>query len=79
MKVSKFMRVVKDMENKKFKVVKVSKTEFELDTGDVYPIPFELGYEPTLEEFQRFINDSKSLISEFIKKSEKEKKNARSR
>ena len=79
MKVSKFMRVVKDMENKKYKVVKISKTEFELDTGDIYPIPFELGYEPTLEEFQRFINDSKSLISEFIKKSEKEKKNARSR
>lgn len=79
MKASKFMRVVKDMENKKYKVVRVSKTEFELDTGDIYPIPFDLGYEPTLEEFQRFINDSKSLISEFIKKSEKEKKNARSR
>ena len=70
---------MKDMENKNYKVIRVSKTEFELDTGDIYPIPFDLGYEPTLEEFQKFINDSKSLISEFIKKSEKEKRNARKR
>jgi len=79
MKSSKFARIIKDMENKNHKVVRVSKTEFELDTGDIYPIPFDLGYEPTLEEFQKFINDSKSLISEFIKKSEKEKRNARKR
>jgi hypothetical protein len=79
MKSSKFARIMKDMENKNYKVVRVSKTEFELDTGDIYPIPFDLGYEPTLEEFQKFINDSKSLISEFIKKSEKEKRNARKR
>ncbi|MFA7218987.1 MAG: hypothetical protein WC119_00480 [Synergistaceae bacterium] len=79
MKSSKFARIMKDMENKNHKVVRVSKTEFELDTGDIYPIPFDLGYEPTLEEFQKFINDSKSLISEFIKKSEKEKRNARKR
>ena len=77
MKSSKFMRVVKVMENKKHKVIRVSKTEFELDTGDIYPIPFDLGYEPTLEEFQKFIDDSKSLISEFVKKSEKEKRNAK--
>ena len=79
MKSSKFVRIMKDMENKNYKVVRVSKTEFELDTGDIYPIPFDLGYEPTLEEFQKFINDSKSLISEFIKKSEKERRNARKR
>ena len=79
MKSSKFARIMKDMENKNHKVVRVSKTEFELDTGDIYPIPFDLGYEPTLEEFQKFINDSKSIISEFIKKSEKEKRNARKR
>lgn len=70
---------MKELENKKHKVVRISKTEFELDNGDIYPIPFDLGYEPTIEEFQKFINDSKSLISEFIKNSEKEKKNARSR
>ena len=79
MKSSKFARIMKDMENKNHKVIRVSKTEFELDTGDIYPIPFDLGYEPTIEEFQKFIDDSKSLISEFIKKSEKEKRNARKR
>jgi hypothetical protein len=71
------MRTMKVMETKKYKVIRVSKTEFELDNGDIYPIPFELGYEPTLEEFQKFIDDSKSLISEFVKKSEKEKRNAK--
>ena len=68
---------MKEIENKKLKVIRVSKTEFELDSGDIYPIPFDLGYEPTLAEFQRFVDDSRSLISDFIKKSEKEKRNAR--
>ena len=79
MKLSKFARIMKEMKNKKHKVVRVSKTEFELDTGDIYPIPFDLGYEPTLNEFQKFIDDSKSLISEFIRKSEQEKRDARKR
>jgi hypothetical protein len=50
------------------KVVRVSKTEFELDTGDIYPIPFDLGYEPTVEEFQKFLDDSKQSVLEIIKK-----------
>jgi hypothetical protein len=77
MKSSKFARAMKEIENKKLKVIRVSKTEFELDNGDIYPIPFDLGYEPTLAEFQKFVDDSRSLISDFIKKSEKEKRNAR--
>lgn len=77
MKSSKIARAMKEIENKKLKVIRVSKTEFELDNGDIYPIPFDLGYEPTLEEFQKFVDDSRSLISDFIKKSEKEKRNAR--
>lgn len=70
---------MKEIENKKHKVVRVSKTEFELETGDIYPIPFEFDYEPTIEEFQKFVDDSKSLIAEFVKKSEKEKSHARKR
>ena len=56
------------LKNKTFKVVRVSKTEFELDNGDIYPVPFEFDYEPTLEEFQRFLDNSKELIQELIKK-----------
>ena len=61
-------KIVEQIQNQKFKVVRVSKTEFELDTGDVYPIPFDLGYEPTLEEFQKFLDDSKESVMELIKK-----------
>ena len=56
------------LKNKTFKVVRVSKTEFELDNGDIYPIPFEYDYEPTIEEFQTFLDDSKEVIMELVKK-----------
>ncbi|TRZ81224.1 hypothetical protein D4R86_02925 [bacterium] len=77
--LSKFARAMKTIENKTHKVIRVSDTEFELENGDVYPIPFELDYTPTLEEFQEFIDDSKVLISEFVNKSKKEKRNVRKR
>lgn len=56
------------LKNKTFKVIRVSKTEFELENGDIHPIPFEYDYEPTLEEFQMFIDNSKDLILELIQK-----------
>lgn len=34
------------------KVIRVNKTEFELDNGLSYPIDPPLDYEPTVEEFQ---------------------------
>ena len=61
-------KVMEQIQNQKMKVVRVSKTEFELDTGDIYPIPFDLGYEPTIEEFQKFLDDSKQSVLELIKK-----------
>ena len=79
MKLARFVREMKKIENEEHKVVRVSETEFELENGDVYPIPFELDYTPTVEEFQKFVNDSKILITEFVKKSEKEEKDARKR
>lgn len=39
------------MEEKKYTVVRVSKTEFELDNSDVYPIPFELDDNISIEKF----------------------------
>jgi len=61
-------KLVDYLQNKQFKVVRVSRTEFELDNGDIYPIPFEYDYEPTLEEFQMFLDNSKELILELVKK-----------
>ena len=66
---------MQELKDKKLKVIRVSKTEFELESGDIYPIPFDLGYEPSLQEFQKFVDDSKEMITEFIQKSQEGKKN----
>ena len=75
MNQTKWQRIMQELKDKKLKVIRVSKSEFELDTGDVYPIPFDLGYEPSLAQFQKFVDDSRDLILELIKKSQKDKKN----
>ena len=58
--------------DKQFKVVRVSKTEFELDTGDIYPLPFELDEELSIEEFQKILDGSKDLMIQMLKKIENE-------
>ena len=59
-------KIMENLNKKEFKVVKVTKTEFELEDGSVYPIPFELDYTPTVEEFQKIINNSKKLMLNLI-------------
>ena len=34
-------------------IVRVTKTEFEVDSGEIYPIPFPLDRVPTVAEFQK--------------------------
>ena len=58
--------------DKQFKVVRVSKTEFELDTGDIYPLPFELDEELSVEEFQKILDGSKDLMIQMLKRIENE-------
>ena len=59
---------MKKLQDKKFKVVKVDKDQFELDTGDVYPIPFELEEVLTIEEFQKLLDKSKDLVLSLMEK-----------
>jgi len=61
-------KIMDNLKNKKFTVVRVSKTEFELDNGDIYPIPFEYDYEPTIEEFQMFLDQSKETMLGLLEK-----------
>ena len=60
------MRLKKD---KKMKVIRVTKTEFELDNGDIYPLPFELDETPTLKEFNEIYANSRSLVENLISQS----------
>ena len=66
MKVEKLME---NLKNKEFNVIRISDdiSEFELDNGDVYPIPFELDSKPSIEEFQKMLDNSKDLILEMMK------------
>jgi hypothetical protein len=43
---------------KRMKVVRVTKEEFELDDGTIQPMMLDLGYIPTVEEFQQMLDDS---------------------
>jgi hypothetical protein len=43
---------------KRMKVVRVTKEEFELEDGTVQPMIVDLGYVPTVEEFQQMLDES---------------------
>lgn len=60
------------MEEKNMKVVRVDKTEYELENGDVYPHVFELGEDITVDEFQIILDESKALILSHIKNIEED-------
>ena len=47
---------------KRAMVTRVTKTEFELDDGQVYQHPFELDEVPTNEEFQRIYDHWRELF-----------------
>ena len=56
------------LEKKKFTVIRVSKTEFELDNGDIYPNTFELDEDITVEEFQIILDKSQSTMISHLDK-----------
>ena len=58
----KLTTIMSQLEKKKFTVIRVSKTEFELDNGDIYPHTFELDEDITVEEFQIILDKSQSTI-----------------
>ena len=65
-------KLIKIMEEKNMKVVRVDKTEYELENGDVYPHVFELGEDITVDEFQIILDESKVLILSHIKNIEED-------
>jgi hypothetical protein len=51
------------------RVVRVTKTEFELDNGDIYPLPFELDKALSLKEFNEIYANSKVVVDALITQS----------
>ena len=68
---AKLKKVIKKMETKEYKVVRVDKSEFELENGDIYPHVFELDEDVSVEEFQKILDLSKENIIDHIKKIDK--------
>lgn len=60
--------LIKMINETNYKVVRVTKTEFELDNGDIYPHNFELEEDITVEEFQKLLDSSKELIVDLLRK-----------
>lgn len=60
------------MEEKNVKVVRVDKTEYELENCGVYPHVFELDEGITVEEFQKLLDESKTLVLSHIKNIEED-------
>ena len=60
--------LLKMIKETNYKVVRITKTEFELDNGDIYPHNFELEEDITIEEFQKLLDSSKELIVDLLRK-----------
>ena len=55
---------------KKHMVVRVTKEEFELDDGRIYPHMVELEEAPTVEEFQKTYDKVRDLFKDMLNNSE---------
>lgn len=58
--------------NKQAKVVRVTRTEFELDDGRIYEHPVALDGEavPTIEDFQRFYDFWSDVIGKHVEEAD---------
>ena len=52
------------------KVVKVTKTDYTLDNGDVYEHTFDIDENITVEEIQSLLNNANNIIVETLNKIE---------
>lgn len=60
-------KITKDGQNEgKPMVVRVTKTEFELDDGRIFPHPVELDEVPSVEEFQKIYDKSRNLVKNMM-------------
>jgi len=60
--------------DKQARVVRVTRTEFELSDGRIYehPVPLDVEQVPTIEEFQRTYDHWKGVITEHVKEAHRQ-------
>ena len=62
----------KRFENMQPKVIKVTKTDYMLENGDIYEHQFEIDENITVEEFQKLLDNAKFTIVETLNKINKD-------
>ena len=69
--MKKINKIMENLKNQSLKVIRVDKHEFELESGDVYPIPFELDVDEdiSVEEFQKILDSSKEMMLKILEQS----------
>lgn len=60
------------LQNMESKVIKVTKTDYTLENGDVYEHTFDIDETITVEEFQKLLDNARSVMIDTLKKIEKE-------
>lgn len=68
-KINKIKKTLLDMQPK---VVKITKTDYTLENGDVYEHTFDIDENISVEEFQKLVNNAKNVIVETLNKIEKD-------
>jgi len=68
----KLKTIMNNLKEKKFKVIRVTKTEFELDNGDIYPHTFDIEETISVKEFQKLLDASQSTMVDHLDKIIKE-------
>lgn len=58
---------------KRMKVVRLTKDEFELDDGTIQPMLFNIDPLPTLEEFQKFLDNAAAYMGIEVEDGEESK------
>jgi hypothetical protein len=60
-------KIINKMQEKELKVVRVTKEEYELENGDIFPHIFNFEEDITIEEFQTILNSSKNMVLSHLK------------
>jgi hypothetical protein len=60
-------KLLNKMQEKKLKVVRVTKEEYELENGDIFPHIFNFEEDITIEEFQKILDESKNVVLSHLK------------
>lgn len=66
-KINTLKKTLKNMQNK---VIEVTKTHYTLENGDVFEHTFDIDENITIDEFQKLLNNAKSIVIDTLNKIE---------